>query len=116
MSSTSRLIWVNGCSRPRRKRQTGQGDVELLVELRQHVTLELSLAGGERRLETLADGIQLHAGLPVTHVPQADLQLALAAQPGGVGVGQLPGRGRFRKTLREPCPHTRPSPQAESSL
>src|SRR5215204_1737904 len=76
-------------------------------------SLELGLPSLERRFDTLADSVQLHARLTVTHVAERDLQLALPAEPGGVGLGQLPGRGRFRETLeslvRVPVPVHRPN-------
>ena len=89
-----------GMQAPPAQRCAGEGDVELLVELGQSAPLELGLTGCERSLEALTHGVQRHAGLSVADVPQADFEVALAAQPGGVGLGQLAGRGRFRKTLQ----------------
>ena len=58
---------------------------------------ELLLAGGERRLDRLAHGVERHAGLAVAHVAQRELERAT----GGRGSGRGPPRARRATSPRQ---------------
>ena len=69
-----------GMEVPERRAVSRQRDVEALGGVEPPCPLERRLPLVDRGLEALAHGVQRHAGLPVTHLAQRELQLALAAE------------------------------------
>src|SRR5581483_1303545 len=64
---------------------------EPLLELRAR---ELLLPRGERGLDGLAHGVELHPGLAVANAPQGELQCAVAAEGANANLGERGERPR----------------------
>ena len=85
-----------GMEVPERRAVSGQRDVEALGRVEPACPLERRLPLVDRSLEALAHGVQRHAGLAVAHLPQRELQLALAAEePDAQTLERVEGIGRL---------------------
>ena len=94
MSSTSRMICVRGWRCPSGGAFPGQRHVEALGRVEPLGPLEGGVTVFDGSLEALAHGVERHARLAVTHLPQRELQLALPAEEADAQVVELVERRR----------------------